>query len=150
MDAKTGIIVVANDSDNEDVAADSEEKPVFWVASSRKDLKKFPKAVRTTFGQAIYDAQTGGKHPAAKPLKGFGGAGVLEVVEDDNGNTYRAVYTVKFAGVVYVLHAFQKKSRSGVATPPEEIQKVRARLKDAEQHHAQWRAEQEQQNHDEG
>src|SRR6516162_3184737 len=67
-------------------------KPVFWVASSRKDLKKFPKGVRQTVGQALFDAQTGGKHPAAKPPKGFHGAGVLEVVEDDDGNTYRAVY----------------------------------------------------------
>jgi phage-related protein len=86
----------------------SDPKPVFWIASSRKDLKKFPKGVRQTFGQALFDAQTGGKHPDAKPLKGFHGAGVLEVVEDDDGNTYRAVYTVKLAGVVYVLHVFQK------------------------------------------
>src|SRR6478736_1980418 len=99
-------------------------KPAFWVASSRRDLRKFPKAVRQTFGQALFDAQTGGKHPAAKPLKGFKGAGVLEVVEDDDGNTYRAVYTVRFAGVVYVLHAFQKKSKSGVRTPAAEIEKV--------------------------
>jgi phage-related protein len=93
-------------------------KPVFWVASSKKDLRKFPRGVRRTVGQALFDAQTGGKHPDAKPLKGFKGAGVLEVVEDDDGNTYRAVYTVKFAGVVYVLHAFQKKSKSGIKTPP--------------------------------
>src|SRR5271157_3555943 len=88
-------------------------KPVIWVASSRKDLKKFPKGVRQTVGQALFDAQTGAKHPGVKPLKGFHGAGVLEVVEDDNGNTYRAVYTIKFAGAVYVLHAFQKKSKKG-------------------------------------
>src|SRR5436190_17605627 len=100
-------------------------KPVFWVASSRKDLRRFPKGVRQTFGQALFDAQTGGKHPDAKPLKGFHGAGVLEVVADDDGNTYRAVYTVKFAGVVYVLHAFQKKSKSRVRTPAEEIAKVK-------------------------
>lgn len=113
-------------------------KPVFWIASSRKDLKKFPKGVRRTCGQALFDAQTEGKHPDAKPLKGFHGAGVLEVVEDDDGNTYRAVYTVKFAGVVYVLHAFQKKSKSGRKTPKEEIEKVKARLKEAEKHHAEW------------
>ncbi|HVS37272.1 MAG TPA: type II toxin-antitoxin system RelE/ParE family toxin [Gemmataceae bacterium] len=113
-------------------------KPVFWVASSRKDLKKFPKGVRQTVGQALFDAQSGGKHPDAKPLKGFHGAGVLEVVEDDNGNTYRAVYTVKFAGVVYVLHAFQKKSKSGSKTPAEEIDKVKARLKEAQEHYAEW------------
>jgi phage-related protein len=113
-------------------------KPVFWVASSRKDLKKFPKGVRQVVGQALFDAQTGGKHPSAKPLKGFGGAGVLEVVEDDNGSTYRAVYTVMFAGAVYVLHAFQKKSKKGIKTPQEEIEKVKARLKEAAEHHAEW------------
>jgi len=114
----------------------SRPKPVFWVASSRKDLKKFPKGVRQTVGQALFDALTGSKHPDVKPLRGFGGAGVLEVVEDDEGNTYRAVYTVKFAGVVYVLHAFQKKSKSGIKTPPEEIEKVKARLKEAEKDYA--------------
>jgi phage-related protein len=114
------------------------EKPVFWVASSRKDLRKFPKEVRRTFGQALYDAQTGSKHPAAKPLKGFGGAGVLEVVEDDQGDTYRAVYTVKFAGAVYVLHAFQKKSKSGIRTPGAHIDTVRTRLKEAAKHYAAW------------
>ncbi len=112
------------------------EKPVYWIASSKKDLKRFPKGVRLTFGQALFDAQTGRKHPDAKPLKGFHGAGVLEVVEDDDGNTYRAVYTVRFAGAVYVLHAFQKKSKSGRKTPAEEIEKVKARLKEAEKHHA--------------
>ena len=120
---------------------DTEErrpKPVFWIASSRKELKKFPKSVRRTFGQALFDAQTGGKHPDAKPLKGFHGAGILEVVDDDDGNTYRAVYTVKFAGVVYVLHAFQKKSKRGAKTPAEEIEKVKTRLKEAEKHHAEW------------
>jgi phage-related protein len=94
------------------------------------------------FGQALYDAQTGGKHPDAKPMRGFGGAGVLEVVEDDDGSTFRAVYTIKFAGVVYVLHAFQKKSKSGIKTPAGDIQKVRSRLKDAEGHHAEWVEEQ--------
>lgn len=113
-------------------------KPVFWVASSRKDLKKFPKSVRQTVGQALFDAQTGRKHPDTKPLKGFHGAGVLEVVADDNGNTYRAVYTIKFAGVVYVLHAFRKKSKSGTKTPAEEIERVKARLKEAENHYAEW------------
>jgi phage-related protein len=113
-------------------------KPVFWVASSRKDLRKFPKRVRQTVGQALFDAQTGGKHPDAKPLKGFKGAGVLEVVEDDDGNTYRAVYTVRFAGVVYVLHAFQKKSKRDTKTPPQEIEKVKARLTAAEKDYAEW------------
>src|SRR5213076_2730223 len=113
-------------------------KPVFWIASSRKDLKKFPKAVRQTFGQALFDAQTGGKHPDAKPLKGFHGAGVLEVVEDDDGNTYRAVYTVKFAGVVYVLHAFQKKSKRGIATPKAELDLIKQRFKRAREDYERW------------
>jgi hypothetical protein len=73
-----------------DDTGSSDPKPVFWVASSRKDLKKFPKGVRLTVGQALFDAQTGGKHPAAKPLKGFGGGGVLGIVEDDDGKTFRA------------------------------------------------------------
>jgi phage-related protein len=115
-------------------------KPIFWVASSRKDLQSFPKAVRRTFGQALFDAQTGGKHPEAKPLRGFRGAGVLEVVEDYDGRTFRAVYTVKLAGFVYVLHAFQKKSKRGARTPAEEIDKVKARLKEAEKHYAEWSA----------
>ena len=116
----------------------SAPKPVFWVASSLDDLREFPKVVRQTVGQALFDAQIGAKHPDAKPLRGFRGAGVLEVVEDDNGNTYRAVYTVKFAGAVYVLHAFQKKSKKGSKTPPEEINKVKARLKGAAEHYAEW------------
>ena len=116
----------------------NDPKPVFWVASSKKDLRKFPKGVRQTVGQALFDAQKGGKHPDAKPLKGFGGAGVLEVVANDDGSAYRAVYTVKFAGVVYVLHAFQKKSKSGVRTPAEAIGKVKTRFKEAEKHHAEW------------
>jgi phage-related protein len=113
-------------------------KPVFWIASSRKDLKNFPKGARRTVGQALFDAQTNRKHPDAKPLKGFQGAGVLEVVADDDGKTYRAVYTVKFAGAVYVLHAFQKKSKSGAKTPAAEIEKVKTRLKEAKKHYAKW------------
>ena len=116
----------------------SDPKPVFWEGSSKRDLRNFPKAVRLMVGQALFDAQTGGKHPDARPLKGFGGAGVLEVVETHDGNTYRAIYTVKFAGVVFVLHAFQKKSKSGSKTPPEEIEKVKKRLKEAQKHHAEW------------
>jgi phage-related protein len=114
-------------------------KPVAWVGSTLKDLRGFPKAIRTVFGQALFAAQIGGKHSGAKPLKGFGGAGVLEVVEDDDGSTYRAVYTVRFAGIVYVLHAFQKKSKTGIKTPVAEIDRVRTRLKDAEKHYAHWK-----------
>jgi phage-related protein len=107
-------------------------KPVFWMASSRKDLKKFPKVVRRTFGQALFDAQTGSKHPDAKPLKGFRGAGVLEVVEDDDGNTYRAVYTLKLRGAIYVPHAFQKKSKRGHQVARTDRELILTRLTDAQ------------------
>src|SRR5438094_4203531 len=110
-------------------AEPAQPKPVHWMASSRNDIRKFPKGVRLTFGQALFDAQTGKKHPNAKPLKGFGGAAVLEVVEDESGGTYRAIYTVKFEGIVYVLHTFQTKSKAGTRTPSAEIAKVRSRLK---------------------
>lgn len=113
-----------------------EEKPVRFIGSSLKDIRKLPQGVKSVFGQALFDAQTGRKHPSTKPLKGFGGADVLEVVEDDAGGTYRAVYTVKFAGVVYVLHVFQKKSKTGSKTPSEEIEKVKSRLKEAEAEYA--------------
>lgn len=118
------------------------EKPLWWLGSSLSALRSFPKDVRVVFGQALFDAQRGSKHPDAKPLKGFGGAGVLEVAEDDDGSTYRAVYTVRFAGIVYVLHAFQKKSKSGKKTPLEEIQRIHSRLKDAQDHYAQWKRKQ--------
>jgi phage-related protein len=107
-------------------------KPLRWVASSKKDLLTFPEVARREIGYALYFAQAGEKHPAAKPLKGFHGAGVLEVVEDHKGNTYRAVYTVRFATAVYVLHAFQKKSKRGIATPQHEIELIQDRLALAE------------------
>jgi len=94
-----------------------------------------PEDVRRFFGVALFAAQTGGKHDAAKPLKGFSGAGVLEVVEDHDGDTYRAVYTVRFAEAIYVLHIFQKKSKKGIATPKEEITKIKIRLAIAEELH---------------
>jgi phage-related protein len=118
-------------------------KPLFWVASSKKDLKGFPLAVRRTMGFALFQAQAGGKHVDAKPLKGFGGAGVLEVVEDHQGSTFRVVYTVKFAGAVYALHAFQKKSKKGVKTPKAELDLIRKRLKAAEEHYEEWHATRE-------
>ena len=86
-------------------------------------------------GQAIDDAEHGDEHPSAKALRGFGGRGVLEIVDDFDGDTYRAVYTVKFAGVIYVLHAFQKKSKKGIATPQRDIDLIKARLKRAEEHY---------------
>jgi phage-related protein len=92
-------------------------KPVVWIRSSKDELKKFPRTVQSHLGFALKVAQSGGKHPDAKPMKGFGDAGVIEIVEDYDRDTFRAVYTVKFAEAIYVLHAFQKKSKSGVATP---------------------------------
>jgi len=112
-----------------------------WIASSREDLKKFPETVRHVMGYALYLAQSGQKHPDAKPLRGFGGTGVLEVVDDFDGNAYRAVYTVKLPGVIYVLHAFQKKSKKGIKTPVQEIELVKKRLKRAEEIHANRKAE---------
>jgi phage-related protein len=106
-------------------------KPVVWIGSSREDLRDFPEEIKDEVGFAIYQAQLGGKSTSAKPLKGFGGAGVLEVVEDHDGNTYRTVYTVKLVSAIYVLHAFQKKSKKGIKTPTSEIEKVKQRLKDA-------------------
>ena len=110
----------------------NKEKPLEWIASSHKDLMALPSDVRRRFGYALSLAQIGDQDDAAKVLKGFGGAGVLEVVEDDAGGTYRAVYTVKFAEAVFVLHCFQKKSKSGIATPKEDGAIIRARLKVAE------------------
>jgi len=108
-------------------------KPLYWAGSTKEDLRAFPRAVRWTVGRALGAAQLGGKHEAAKPLKGFKGAGVLEIVEDHRGDTYRAVYTVRFADVVYVLHVFQKKSKKGIQTPKHILDLIRARLRDAEQ-----------------
>jgi phage-related protein len=108
------------------------EKPLEWIASSYKDLLALPTDVRRRFGYALSLAQLGDQDDAAKVLKGFGGAGVLEVIEDDVGGTYRAVYTVKYAEAVFVLHCFQKKSKSGIATPKTDMDIIRARLKVAE------------------
>ena len=92
-----------------------------------------PEEVIDTFGYALYLAQAGKKHEQAKPLHGFGSAGVLEIVEDWRGNAYRAVYTVRFAAAVFVLHVFQKKAKSGIATPKQDMELIRGRLKVAEQ-----------------
>ena len=106
-------------------------KPVKWVASAKRDLDAMPEDVKDVFGHAIDLAQAGGKHVDAKALSGFGSAGVLEVIEDFRGGTYRAVYTVRFSGWVYVLHCFQKKSKSGINTPKEDLDLIDARLKAA-------------------
>ena len=108
------------------------EKSLEWIASSYKDLIALPSDVRRFFGFALSLAQAGDRHDAAKILKGFDGAGVWEIVENDVGGTYRAVYTVRFAEAVFVLHCFQKKSKRGIATPKEDMDIIRARLKVAE------------------
>ena len=110
----------------------NKEKPLAWIGSSHKDLMRLPVDVRRFFGFALSLAQAGDQHDAAKVLKGFGGAGVLEVVESDVGGTYRAVYTVKFEEAVFVLHCFQKKSKRGIATPKEDMEIIHARFKTAE------------------
>jgi phage-related protein len=110
-------------------------KPVYWMGDARTQLLEFPDAARKEIGYAFYFAQRGDKHPSAKPLKGFGGAGVLEIVESHDGNAYRAIYTVKFAGAVYALHCFQKKSKRGIATPQADMELVRKRLKAAQAHY---------------
>ena len=107
-------------------------KPVSWIGSSYKDFREFPDPVQDAMGYALYQAQIGLKHDSAKPLKGFGGAGVLEIVANHVGDTFRAVYTVKFATAIYVLHAFQKKSKSGIKTPTEDLDLIQRRLKAAE------------------
>jgi len=106
-----------------------DEKELVWVGNSRKDLQGFPQEVRAVFGVALYWAQKGCKHPQAKPLKGFEGAGVVEVIEDFNKDTYRCVYTVRYGDKVYVLHAFQKKSKKGIATPKPDMDLINTRLK---------------------
>ena len=113
---------------------DKSYKHVLWVGSSKKDLMSMPDEVKSAFGFALYLAQQGKKHQNAKPLKGFSGAGVLEVVEDCLGDTFRAVYTVKIAENIYVLHCFQKKSKRGIETPKQEIDLIRDRLKMAQEH----------------
>jgi phage-related protein len=107
-------------------------KPVVWVGSSREDLREFPDPVQDHIGYALYVAQRGGKHRDAKTLTGFGGAGVVEIIKDYRGDTFRAVYTLRYAGVVYILHAFQKKSKTGRETPRRDMELVKQRLREAE------------------
>ncbi|HEX9112458.1 MAG TPA: type II toxin-antitoxin system RelE/ParE family toxin [Terriglobales bacterium] len=106
------------------------ERPLFWVGSAKDNLLDFPESAKDEIGVALSVAQFGGKHPKAKPWKGQG-PGVLEIVEDHRGDTYRAVYTVKFEQAVYVLHAFQKKSPRGIKTSQTDVELVSRRLKSA-------------------
>jgi phage-related protein len=117
--------------------ADEPLKPLHWIGSSLDDLRACPEDVKDEVGYALHVAQEGGKHDAAKPLKGFGGAGVLEVVANDDGNTYRAVYTVKLASAVYVLHVFMKKSKQGIKTSQKDMDLIKGRLRTATEHHEQ-------------
>jgi phage-related protein len=116
-------------------------KQCYFVGSAKRAISAMPKEVRAAFGVALFMAQTGTEADNVKALKGFGGRGVLEVIEGHDGDTYRAVYTVKFATAVYVLHAFQKKSKSGIATPKHELDLIAARLKDAEALHRHFASE---------
>ena len=118
-------------------------KPLVWVGSSLKDLREFPDEAKDEMGFALYEAQCGLKPMAAKPLKGFGGAGVLEVASDYQTDTYRAVYTVRLSERVYVLHAFQKKSKKGIAMPKADMEMIKRRLQQAEALHNEWRQERE-------
>jgi phage-related protein len=110
-------------------------KPLVFVGSTLRDLQRLPAAVQRVFGYALHLAQAGGRHPDAKPLKGFGGGGVIEVVEDWEGEAYRVIYTVRLGERVYALHAFQKKSTRGIATPKKELDLIRGRFADAEEIH---------------
>ena len=117
-------------------------KPLKWIGSAKRDLDAMPEDVKDVFGHAIDLAQAGGKHRDAKAMSGFGSAGVLEVIEDYRSDTYRAVYTVKFAGWIYVLHCFQKKSKSGIKTPKEDLALIKVRLKAAKLDYEVWQAQQ--------
>ncbi len=112
----------------------ADERPVEWVGSSKKDFMAFPAGAIADMGYALGVAQLGGTHPSAKPWKGDG-SGVFELAEDHDGDTYRAVYTVRFKEIIYVLHAFQKKSKSGIKTPQTDVDMVKRRLKAAQEDH---------------
>lgn len=107
--------------------------PVVWIGSSRKDVQALPEPVQDKIGYALYVAQGGGKHRDAKSLKGFGDASVQEIVADYDRDSYRAVYTVRFAARLYVLHVFKKKSKSGIATPKSDLELIERRLKQAQE-----------------
>jgi len=115
-------------------------RPVRWIGSSRRDVRAFPKAVKRDIGQALYAAQRGEEYPSVKALKGFGGRSVLEIVAPYRTDTYRAVYTVRFHDAIYMLHAFQKKSTTGIATSQQAIDLIRQRLAVAERDHRERQA----------
>ena len=114
------------------IPMDRDPKPIRWMATSLRDLRSFPRPVRIDIGHALFAAQEGKTDPAAKALKGFGGASVLEISASYFGNAWRAIYTVRFQDVIYVLHVFQKKSTKGIATPAREMDLIKRRLAEAE------------------
>jgi phage-related protein len=111
----------------------AEERELIWVGSSLEDLRRFPEEVKDVMGYALYLAQRGEKHTDAKPLRDFGGAGILEIVERHHTDAFRAVYIIRLSTAVFVLHAFQKKAKQGVATPPRDLELIRRRLAEAEE-----------------
>jgi phage-related protein len=113
-----------------------EVNPLVWMGSSRRDFRAFPDEVKSEMGYALFAAQLGGRHRKVKSLKGFGGGSVIEIIEDFDGNTFRTMYTVRFSTIVYVLHAFQKKAKKGIATPLTDIRLIEQRLREAARLHA--------------
>ena len=109
-----------------------ESKPLIWMGSSRKDFRSFPDEVKSEMGFGLFQAQVGGRHRNAKALSGFGNAGVVEMIHDHRGDTFRTVYTARLGAAVYVLHAFQKKSKKGIATPLTDMRLIEARLREAQ------------------
>jgi phage-related protein len=115
-----------------------ERKPLVWVGSCRKDLQTFPQPVQRIVGYALHVAQIGGRHPTTATLKGHHGAGVVEIIEDHDGDTFRLVYTVRLKERIYALHAFQKNSKRGISTPKKELDMIQRRLREAEEIHRRW------------
>jgi phage-related protein len=114
-------------------------KSVLWISSSKRDLLDMSPNVVTDFGYGLYQAQLGEHPDIAKTLSGFGGASVIELIQDHKGDTFRAVYTVRFADAIVVLHAFQKKSKRGIETPKQDMELIRSRLKLAEELYKDWK-----------
>jgi phage-related protein len=121
-------------------------KAVFWVGSARQDLRDFAPDVKRVMGYALYRAELGQTHPKAKPLKHLVDGTVTEIVENDESGTYRVVYTIEFKEALYVLHAFQKKSKRGISTPRHDLDTIRRRYFIARQHYRTWRKEQDEKN----
>lgn len=113
-------------------------KALAWIGSSKKDLDNLPDGISHAFGYGLYLAQKGEKHTNSKPLKGFGSANIIELIEKDESGTYRAVYTIQMKNIVFVLHVFQKKSKHGIETPQQDIELIKNRLKEAQGLYKRW------------